>query len=180
MGSIGPLFGAVFFILVLVAAVSSSISMTEVLVTFLMDRAALKGKEGDRKKISIGVSLVVLVLAVVVALDGVGSNGLWIPLKEQLAYVKDGVTHYVPFTASWLDFMDCISEGIMMPLGAILMSVMVCWDIKPQYVIEEIGAPMEKKWLRTTYVFCMRVIVPLVMVLVLLGQIDIFFGLGWF
>ena len=40
MGSIGPLFGAVFFILVLVAAVSSSISMTEVLVTFLMDRAA--------------------------------------------------------------------------------------------------------------------------------------------
>jgi len=76
--------------------------------------------------------------------------------------------------------MDCLSEGIMMPLGAILMSVMVCWDIKPQYVIEEIGAPMEKKWLRTAYVFCMRVIVPVVMVLVLLGQIDTFFGLGWF
>jgi len=180
MGAVGPLFGAIFYILVLVAAVSSSISMTEVLVTFLMDRQALKGREGDRRKMSVGVSLAVLVLAVIVAWDGLGANGVWIPLREQLAYVKDGVTHFVPFTACWLDFMDCLSEGIMMPLGAILMSVMVCWDIKPQYVIEEIGAPMEKKWLRTFYKFSMRFIVPVVMLLVLLGQIDTFFGLGIF
>jgi len=150
------------------------------LVTFLMDRQALKGKEGDRKKMSVGVSLAILVLAVIVAWDGLGANGVWIPLQEQLAYVKDGATHFVPFTATWLDFMDCLSEGIMMPLGAILMSVMVCWDIKPQYVIEEIGAPMEKKWLRTFYKFSMRFIVPVVMLLVLLGQIDTFFGLGIF
>lgn len=68
----------------------------------------------------------------------------------------------------------------MMPLGALLMSFMVSWELKPEAVIEEIGAPMEKRWLRTAYKVCMRFIVPVVMLLVLLGQISTFFGLGWF
>ena len=42
----------------------------------------------------------------IVALDGLGSNGLWIPLQEQLAYVENGVTKYVPFTQTWLDICE--------------------------------------------------------------------------
>ena len=150
------------------------------LVTFLLDGAALRGKVGDRRKISMGVSAAVLALSVVVALDGLGSNGLWIPLKEQLSYVKDGVIQYVPFTQTWLDFLDCLSEGLMMPLGALLMSFMVSWELKPELVLEEVGQPLAGRWMRRMYRVCIRVIVPVVMTLVLLGQISTFFGLGWF
>ena len=180
MGAVGPLFGAIFYLFVLVAAVSSSISLTEVLVTFMLDRATLKGKVPDRKKISIGVSALVMVLAVVVALDGLGANGLWIPLKEQTVYVVDGVTHYRTFAGSWLDFMDCLSEGIMMPLGAVIMSFMVSWELKPSMILDEVGDPARSPWLRRFYTISMRFIVPVVMTLVLAGQVSDYFNLGWF
>ncbi len=180
MGAVGPLFGAVFYLLVLVAAVSSSIALTEVLVTFLMDHANLRGKVGDRRKISLWVSAIVLVLATIVSIDGLGSNGLWVPLKEQLSYVQEGAVRYVPFTETWLDFLDCLSEGLMMPLGALLLSVMVSWEIKPETVLQEVGAPMQAAWVQRAYRVCMRAIVPAVMVLVLMGQISDFFGLKWF
>ena len=180
MGTIGPLFGAIFYLLVLVAAVSSSISLTEVLVTFMMDNASLKGRIPDRRKISMGVSAVVLVLAVVVALDGLGANGLWIPLREETSYVVDGVTKYRTFAGSWLDFMDCLSEGIMMPLGALIMSFMVSWELKPKLVLDEVGEYARSLWLRRFYTFSIRFIVPVVMALVLAGQISDFFNLGWF
>lgn len=180
MGAIGPLFGAIFYLLVLVAAVSSSISMTEVLVTFLLDSARIKGKIGNRKKISMVVSGIVLLLALVVALDGLGSNGLWIPFQEQLSYVEEGVVKYVPFTSTWLDFLDFLSEGLMMPLGAVFMSLMVGWELKPSLVLEEVGPYARAPWLRRFYTICIRFVAPLVMVLVLLGQISEFLGLGWF
>ena len=180
MGAIGPLFGAIFYLLVLVAAVSSSISLTEVLVTFMMDRAILKGRVPDRRKISIGVSALVMVLAVIVALDGLGANGLWIPLREETAYVVDGVTKYRTFAGSWLDFMDCLSEGIMMPLGALIMSFMVSWELKPKLVLDEVGEHARSPWLRRFYTVSIRFVVPVVMILVLAGQVSDFFNLGWF
>ena len=176
MGVVGPLFGAIFYLLVLVAAVSSSISLTEVLVTFVMDHGALRGRVPSRRKVSMAVSAVVLVLAVLVALDGLGANGLWIPLRSETAYFKDGVLTYRTFAGSWLDFMDCLSEGIMMPLGAIFMSFMVGWELKPKTILDEVGAPARNPWLRRFYTVSIRFIVPVVMVLVLAGQIIEFFG----
>ena len=176
MGVVGPLFGAIFYLLVLVAAVSSSISLTEVLVTFVMDHGALRGRVPSRRKVSMAVSAVVMVLAVLVALDGLGANGLWIPLRNETAYLKDGVLTYRTFAGSWLDFMDCLSEGIMMPLGAVLMSFMVGWELKPKTILDEVGEPARKPWLRYFYTISIRFIVPVIMVLVLAGQLMEFFG----
>ncbi len=50
MGPIGPLFGVIFYLLVLIAAISSAIALTEVIVTFFLDRARAKGKEGNRPR----------------------------------------------------------------------------------------------------------------------------------
>ena len=171
MGTIGPLFGVIFYLLVLIAAISSAISLVEVVATFFMDRAAAKGQEGNRHRIVLLVCLAIMVEAALVAVDGLGSNGIWVP--GQATFGIHG------WNDCWLDFMDMMSEGIAMPLGALLMSIMVGWEIKPKTLLDEIHRGASGK-IDGFFAFCIRFIVPLGMVLILLGQINDFFGLGIF
>ena len=171
MGTIGPLFGVIFYLLVLIAAISSAISLVEVVATFFMDRAAAKGQEGNRHRIVLLVCLAIMVEAALVAVDGLGSNGIWVP--GQATFGIHG------WNDCWLDFMDMMSEGIAMPLGALLMSIMVGWEIKPKTLLDEIHSGASGK-IDGFFAFCIKFIVPLGMVLILLGQINDFFGLGIF
>ena len=171
MGAIGPLFGVISYLLVLIAAISSAISLVEVVATFFMDRAAAKGQEGNRHRIVLLVCLAIMVEAALVAVDGLGSNGIWVP--GQATFGIHG------WNDCWLDFMDMMSEGIAMPLGALLMSIMVGWEIKPQTLLDEIHSGASGK-IDGFFAFCIKFIVPLGMVLILLGQINDFFGLGIF
>ena len=66
-----------------------------------------------------------------------------------------------------------------MPLGALLMSLMVGWEMKPKTLLDEIHIGSNAK-IDGFFSICMKVIAPLGMVLILLGQIDTFFGLGIF
>ena len=172
MGTVGPLFGVIFYALVLIAAISSAISLVEVVATYFMDRAAEKGKEGNRPRIVLWVCLAVLVEASIVAIDGLGSNGVWVPFQNSLGIVG-------AFNDCWLDFMDCLSEGIAMPLGALLMSIMIGWEIKPKTILEEVHIGGTKK-LDAFFSFCIKFLAPLGMLLILAGQLNDFFALGWF
>ena len=188
MGTAGPLFGVIFYLLVLIAAISSAISLVEVVATFFLDRAAEKGKTGNRNKVVLVVCLAITVEALIVAIDGLGAGGLGaglgsglpVPFKEMTAQVAaDGTVTYMPWNDCWLDFMDMMSEGIAMPLGALLMSLMVGYEIKPKTVLEEVRLGCRTK-IDAFYNICIRFITPIGMVLVLLGQINDFFGTGWF
>ena len=174
MGTVGPLFGVIFYLLVLIAAISSAISLIEVVVTYFMDRAAEKGKQGNRPKVVLWVCLAILVEATVVALDGLGTNvlNIWVPLQNSFGVIGE-------FNDCWLDFMDTLSEGIAMPLGALLMSLMVGWEIKPKTLLDEIHQGSAAK-IDGFFSFCMKFIVPLGMLLILVGQVDTFFHLGIF
>lgn len=172
MGTVGPLFGVIFYLLVLIAAISSAISLIEVVITYFMDRAAEKGKQGNRPKIVLLVCLAVLAEASIVAIDGLGKNGVWVPFQNSLGIVGS-------FNDCWLDFMDCLSEGIAMPLGALLMSFMVAWEIKPQTLLDELHISSNAK-IDHFFTICMKFIVPLGMLLILLGQLNEYFGLGIF
>lgn len=44
MGTLGPVFGLIFYILVFIAAITSAISLVEVVTTFYMDKAHAKGQ----------------------------------------------------------------------------------------------------------------------------------------
>lgn len=175
MGRIGSLFGVIFYLLVLIAAISSAISLIEVITTFFVDRAARQGKKSNRPKIVLIVCIAILVEGSIVAIDGLGSNGIPVPFKETTAVVVDGVTQYAGWNDCWLDFMDMLSEGLAMPLGALLMSIMIGWEIQPKSMLDEIhlggGTSMDG-----FYSFCLKILVPLGMVLVLSGQIASFFG----
>ena len=71
-----------------------------------------------------------------------------------------------------------LSEGIMMPLGALLMSLMIGWEIGPEVVKEECEAtPGHKMGSYGFFKICVKVITPLCMLFILYGQVASFFGL---
>ena len=167
MGPTGPLFGVLFYLLVLLAAITSAIALLEVLVTFLSDQAVLKGKTPNRKRLVTLACLAVFAEAILVAVDGLGSNGLWIPFQST----------GLPFSATWLDFMDSISEGVAMPLGALLMSLWIGWFAGPKLVREEIeqsGHKMSQRLYNFFWV-CIGIVAPICMAFILFGQLVQFF-----
>ena len=163
MGPTGPIFGVLFYMLVILAAITSTIALLEVLATFLSDRVALKGRTPDRKKLVTIICLVIFAEAALVAADGLGSNGLWIPFHETGRNLG----------SSWLDFMDFISEGVAMPLGALLMSIWIGWSAGPKLVRDEVELEGYKmsNGLYGFFNFCTKFIVPLAMAFILYGQV---------
>ena len=168
-GAIGPIFGISFYLLVVLAAVSSSISLLETVVAHFVDEAREKGKGDQRKKYSLIASILIALLCVLVCVDGLGSNGIapWELLK------LDG---YKGWSDCWLDFFDMISEGVFMPLGGLLMTLMIGWEIGPEVVKDECEATEGHRM--SSYPFfkvCCKYITPLCMLLILYGQLKSFF-----
>ena len=68
-----------------------------------------------------------------------------------------------------------LSEGIMMPLGALMMTLMVGWELGPDVVKDECEASGHAMASYGFYKVCIKYITPLCMILVLYGQIKEFF-----
>ena len=168
MGVVGPVFGILFYLLVVFAAISSSISLLEVIVAHFVDTARDAGKGDKRKSYSAIAAGVVAILSILVCLDGLGSQGI-APVDLLGGAVKG-------WNDCWLDFFDCISEGIMMPVGALLMSLLIGWEIGPDVVKSEALAGRQSFNSFGFFKVCVKYITPLCMILVLWGQLQSFFG----
>ncbi|WP_297872143.1 sodium-dependent transporter [uncultured Oscillibacter sp.] len=172
MGAIGPLFGVIFYLLVLIAAISSAIALIEVITTFLLDHAEAKGKQGNRPKTVFWVCFAIMIEAAIVAVDGLGTNvlNIWVPFQKSLGIIGS-------FNDCWLDFMDCLSEGLAMPAGALLMSVMIGWEIGVKPITDEIHHGAEQiHWLNKFMQICLMFIVPIAMAFILGGQVGDYFS----
>ena len=168
MGKLGPLFGVIFYVLVLIAAISSAISLMETIAAHWIDKDLLKGEKDTRQQRVLTVSLLILIEAVVVAWDGLGSNFSPASLL--------GLSTMPTFLDCFLDFMDCWSEGIAMPLGAMLMALMIGWEKGPDLVLDEVAHGDPSDGFKKFYRLCIKFIVPIVMAFVLVGQMIDFFG----
>ena len=169
MGGLGPIFGILFYLLVVFAAVSSSISLLEVIVAHFVDKARDAGKGDKRKTYTLIAAACVGLGCILVCADALGSTGF---APGNLL----GMTGELPtWAADWLDFWDMLSEGIMMPLGALLMSLMIGWEVGPEMVkaeCEQSGHAMSGYGF---FKVCVKFITPLCMILILYGQIKEFF-----
>ena len=168
MGTIGGIFGVIFYLLVLIAAISSAISLMEVLAAHFIDKAAEQGKTLNRKKVVLIITAVITVFGALVAADGLGENHI---TPAELFKLKLNT-----WNDCWLDFFDCWSEGIMMPLGAMLMALMIGGEIGPKVMLDEIHNGEHSPFFSRFYRFCVIYVVPAVMCLVLAGQLTDFFG----
>ena len=105
-------------------------------------------------------------------MDGLGSNGM-APF-DILKIEANG------WSDCWLDFLDMVAEGVLMPLGALHMSLCIGYELKPQFVDEECCLEGNAFKSKIFFNICIKSITPILMVLVLLGQLDSFFSLGLF
>ena len=171
MGPAGPVFGILFYLLVFFAAISSSISMLEVIVAHFCDKAREKGK-GDRRKLYSAIAVVICAaLCALVCADGMGSNHISPAELLGLAGAK------LPgWSTSWLGLFDSVAEGLLMPLGALLMCLMISWELKPDTLRQEILLNGENRpWVYDFFRLCVKYITPLCMLMILYGQISDFF-----
>ena len=166
MGAFGPIFGILFFLFVTLAAITSAIALIEVLVTFVIDRRTASNKTSSRNMVVAVICLVIFAEAALVAADGLGSTGMWVPFQST----------GLDFGSCWLEFMDFISEGIAMPLGALIMSVLVGWVIGPKVIRDEasLEGHQMSRGLYLFFTICVRVITPIAMAFILYGQIMTF------
>ena len=173
LGTLGSVFGIIFFLLVLIAAISSAISLIEALSVTFIDRASARGEEPSRPRTVTLVCIVIMIVACIVAADGLGSR----PFAPWQFF---GIgTEAAGWNDCWLDFMDVWSEGIAMPLGAMLMSLMIGWEIKPKSLFDEIDTGYNGK-IHGFYTLCIKYVCPIVMLFILISSVSDFFGLGLF
>ena len=169
MGAVGPIFGILFYLLVVFAAISSSISLLEVIVAHFVDKARDEGKGDKRKSYTLIAAVAVAVGCILVCADCLGTAGI---APADLLGIENPQT----WAADWLDFWDMLSEGVMMPLGALLMSLMIGWEIGPEVVKEEAEQQGNKLVSYGFFKICVKVITPLCMLLILYGQLQSFFN----
>ena len=169
MSAVGPIFGILFYLLVVFAAISSSISLLEVIVAHFVDKARAEGKGDKRKTYTLIAAAAVGLGCILVCADCLGTAGI---APADLLGIENPQT----WAADWLDFWDMLSEGVMMPLGALLMSLMIGWEIGPEVVKEEAEQQGNKLVSYGFFKICVKVITPLCMLLILYGQLQSFFN----
>lgn len=174
MGYVGNIIGFLFYGLVFIAAISSSMSLLEVITSFKVDQNIEAGKAPGRKKYAIIAAVIILVFCLPVALDGIGAGtaggaAIGTPVELLGGAVKG-------WNDCWLDFYDMLSEGIMMPLGAMVMAFMIGWFWKIDMVVEECELSGHKFWGKTFFDICYKIITPIGMAFVLYAQVLSYFG----
>ncbi|MBQ8945061.1 MAG: sodium-dependent transporter [Clostridia bacterium] len=149
----GGIIGALFFFLVLFAALTSSISILEAIVSGIIDRFKVK-----RPVAALAVSVYGLVLGTVCSLG----FGIW--------------SDFTIIGMSILDFMDFVSNSIFLPLVGMLTFVVVGFVIKPDAIISEVelNGPFKMKHF---YVAMVKWIAPLLIFAILVSGILQSFGI---
>ena len=170
---LGALFGILFYLLVVFAAISSSISLLEVIVAHFCDKARDAGKGDKRKVYSLIAAVFVGLGCILICMDSLGGAG--ISPFNILGIEKDVNGNLPTWCDCWLDFFDCISEGILMPLGALLMCLCIGWELGPKMVDDECCLEGQSFKMKGFFNICVKFITPLCMLLVLYGQIREFF-----
>ncbi len=138
----GTFFGLLFFFLLFIAAISSSVSLMEPITGFFVDEY-----NTSRTKTTCAMSFLMFII-------GIGASfsfGIW----------KD----YTLFGKNLFDLLDFISSNLMMPVSAIAASLLVGWKIWPVFA-KRLAGNEKPLWLHLMKPFC-RYIAPAVIAIIL-------------
>lgn len=154
MGIAGNIVGTLFFAMVLFAALTSSVSILEAVVSSIMDKFTI-----FRTKAVVIETVAALVLGIIVCF---GYNFLYFEFK-----LPNGSTAQV------LDIMDYVSNNILMPVLAIGTCILIGWVAKPETIISEATKNGEKFSRRTLYIVMVKFVAPILLLLLLLKSLGI-------
>lgn len=145
----GTLFGTLFFILLLIAAWTSSISLVEPTVTMLIEKFNV-----TRRAAAAWTGLVTWCLGIGTAF----SFNLWSDVTVL------GMTFF--------DHLDFLTSNLMLPLGAICMAIFAGWVMSEHMSREELNMNSETGYF--IWKISIRVIAPIAVLIVLLHVIGLF------
>jgi len=143
----GVFIGGAFFLMVLFAALTSSISLMETIVSIVQD----KFKAGRKL-----ACIVVFAICIVVGMPSTLGFGIW--------------SHILPLGMDILTFFDFASNSVLMPIVALLTCIFVGYVIKPQSFIEEIELT-GKFNAKGLFVIVIKYFAPICIVLILVSSV---------
>lgn len=150
----GSIIGAVFFLMVLLAALTSSISLMETIVSIFHDKFKL-----DRKL----CCLIVLGICLALGIPSSLGYSLWSEVKIM--------------GMQFLDFFDFVSNSVIMPIVALLTCIFVGFILKPKAIIEEVQMEDEKFRLKSMFSVVIRFVAPVCILAILISSVLSAFGI---
>lgn len=149
----GTFIGIAFFVMVLFAALTSSISLMETVVSIVCDKFKMKR-----------IPACVAVLVFSVLLGFLSSTGYGLLGNVKLIGMQ------------FLDFFDFVSNSVLMPIVALCTCIFVGFVIKPKAIIEEVETDGVKFKGQKLFSVVIKYIAPIFIVLILISSVLDAFG----
>ena len=152
---LGILFGTLFFVLLSIAALSSSISLIEPGVAWLIESLKIKRT----------TATIIL-----------GFTAWFIGLFSALSF--NLISEFTIFGRNFFDATDFLTSQIMLPLGGIFIAIFVGWIMKKEHVLDGLG--FKEDFIFKAWYFSVRYIAPTLVGLVFLNffiDLDKFYNL---
>jgi NSS family neurotransmitter:Na+ symporter len=160
----GNIIGALFFLLLMVAALTSSISMLEVPASYFIDE-----KNWSRKKAAWVVGIAAFVVGVPSALSH-GANDLFSNMSITLPWTNAIV--------GFQEIIDYFFGTFFIVVVALTTCLYVAWKLPIENIVSELdqGSPAFKagNFASRAFVFFIRFVCPTVILLVLLNMMGVF------
>jgi NSS family neurotransmitter:Na+ symporter len=139
MGGLGPILSAIFFLALMIAALTSSVSLLEVVVAYLMDERKMSRKNAVALSSSIMVVLCVLSSLSLGAMSGAKILGV-----------------------GFFDFFDILTDKIFLAIGGMLISLFAGWFLKKQDLKDELTNGGAVKFaLFEAWYFMIKFVIPI-------------------
>ncbi|MCD7897966.1 MAG: hypothetical protein LUG50_15040, partial [Planctomycetaceae bacterium] len=163
-------FGVVFFVLLLIAALTSNVALMEVGVGYLMDRHKF-----HRPKATVIISILTLVISIPCAL----SMGILSDTAVLGFLAKGPFASLHLFALNAFDFVDYIAQNVFMIVAGLFTCIFIGYYWTVDNVIKEITNDGEIPFRGAGILrFLLRYVSPLVIFIVLLRALNIFDLIG--
>lgn len=140
----GQIVGLVFFILVFFAALTSSISIMEAIVSMLIDKLRVSRRRGV---------VMILILAVILGIPTSLGNGPWAAIQI--------------LGMDFLTFFDYVSNNVLMPIVALLTCILIGWVVGTKTITDEVSRNGEHFGRKGLYEVMVKYIAPICLVTIL-------------
>jgi len=142
----GVVFAPLFFVLLAIAALTSAVSLLEVVVTYLVDEKGV-----SRRTAAWGSGAVMFLIGIPASL----SLGVW----------KD----YTIFGKGIFDFLDYLSSNLLLPLGGIFIALFVGWFFSEKALEEATAGGKHRFPVARIWMFICKFIAPLAIAWILIS-----------
>ncbi|MDO9579541.1 MAG: sodium-dependent transporter [Bacteroidales bacterium] len=147
----GDIFALLFFVLLAIAALTSTISMLEVIVAYLVEELKM-----TRRKATIAATLSVSVLGVVTVLS------------------LGNLSNFKIFGRNLFEYLEFLTTNIMLPLGGLFIVLFIGWFYRPELTKMELTneGQLKARYL-PLFIFIVKFIAPVAIAMVFLYSLGI-------